>query len=385
MSSRSETRARIEASFGQPFVPGNQLDRLKNGVEIFPALFEAVRGARWTIDFLTFIYWRGDVAYELAQLFAAKAREGIRVRVLLDGVGSLKMDPELRRTMTRAGVDVRTFRPPSTWRLWRLDHRTHRKILVVDGRVGFTGGVGIATEWEGDAEDPEHWRDDHFRLRGPALVGLHAAFVGNWMEVARTVANEDLDRFRDLEEEGAASILSLRSTASVGWSDLMLLVHLVAACAQGRLRLTTPYFVPDEETVRLLCAAAERGVVVEVLTAGRYNDQRVALLAGRVYFQRLLDAGVEIHLFDRTMMHTKALTLDGWFAVVGSPNWNHRSLRKDDELCLVVDDDAFVRILDADFDEDLEASRTLDAARWAQRGWSARLAERVCHAVRHEL
>src|SRR5690606_17200742 len=205
-------RRALEATLGIPFAEGNSIRVLRNGKEIFPALLEAIEQAEHTIDFLTYVYWTGDIAERFADALIRKARQGVDVDVILDAFGAKQMNRQLVQKMEQAGVTVCWFRP-MTWRLWRFDNRTHRKILVCDGAVGFTGGVGIAEEWEGDALNPSQWRDTHIRVEGPAVHGIHAAFLGNWSEMGRTVKLRD-EAFPKLQGRGDAAVMSLRSVAS---------------------------------------------------------------------------------------------------------------------------------------------------------------------------
>ncbi|GJM22074.1 MAG: cardiolipin synthase B [Planctomycetota bacterium] len=367
-------RRTLELGLGVPFRSGNALEVLRNGDEIFAAMLAAIDAAQRSIDLCTFVYWTGSVAERFAERLAARASEGLQVRVLLDGVGSLKMPERLTRQMREAGADVRIFRPPATLRLWRVDHRTHRKLLVCDNRVGFTGGVGIAEEWEGDARHPGEWRDTHLRLEGPAVDGLCAAFLSNWMETAPSATPPPTPR--EHEHAGTSEVLVLASTAAVAWSDVALLYHLLISSAESRLRITTPYFVPDANSLELLCAAARRKVDVEILVAGEHNDSRLSQWAGRQHYQALLDAGVRLSHYERTMMHAKVITIDEHLAVLGSPNFNRRSMQKDDELSLVIDDAEICATLDQHFDEDLQHAVLVDPARWPERALWERCAER---------
>jgi len=376
-------RRALELGLGVPFQSHNQLEVLRNGIEIFPAMLAAIADAERTIDLCTFVYWTGDIAERFAEALAARARDGLRVRVLIDGVGSLKMPDRLSQLMRDAGADVRVFRPPATLRLWRIDHRTHRKLLICDDRVGFTGGVGIAAEWQGDARNPDEWRDTHVRIEGRAVDGLCGAFLSNWMETQP--GSTDVPMPNQPELVGSSDVLVLASTAAVAWSDVTLLYHLVISETHQRLRITTPYFVPDENSLTLLCAAAQRGVSVEILVAGKHNDSRLSQWSGRRYYQALLDAGVQLYHYERTMLHAKVITVDGHLAVLGSPNFNRRSMQKDDELCLVIGDPEVCALLDRHFEDDLEHAERVDATRWRARPRWERCAERLAGVFANEV
>lgn len=385
MTDRERRRRLLECSLGGTFRPGNEITLLRNGDRIFPAMLEAIATAERSIDFTTFVYWSGAIAERVARALAERARAGVRVRALIDGVGSLPMDEGLRRLMQEAGVDLRVFRPPSTWRVWRTSHRTHRKLLIVDGRVGFTGGVGVADEWDGDARNPGEWRETHLRVVGPVVDALGAAFLGNWMEMASDELPGDDDLAPVRSGAGGSDVLAVRSTAAVGWSETALLWHALIHSARRRLWIATPYFVPDARGLELLVEAAGRGVDVRVLTAGAHNDSRLSQLAGRRHVQDLLDADVRVGFYDHTMLHLKVITVDGEVACLGSANINRRSLQKDDEFCLIIDDPRLAAELDEDFEQDGLRARWPDAEAWRQRPWHERLLERLVQPLRSNL
>ncbi len=228
----------LEGIVGIPFTPGNRIDVLKNGCRIFPAMLEAVVNARHSIDFLTFIYWQGDIADKFGHALAERAEAGVRVRILLDAFGASSMPKIVLERMTAAGCEIAWFRPTARWRLWQVDNRTHRKILICDNHVGFTGGVGIASEWEGDARGPGEWRETHFRIEGPALGGLRGAFLSNWVEAGRS-GFYDAWRLPDADAPGEARIQVLRTSAAVNYSDIATLLRLLLTLAQRELFITT--------------------------------------------------------------------------------------------------------------------------------------------------
>ncbi len=383
MSSPDDSYARsFESLLGVPFTHGNSIERLLNGNAIFPAMLDAIAQAESTIEFLTFVYWTGDIADRVAGALAERAHAGVRVRVLLDAIGSAQMRAELTERMESAGVEVRHFRPPS-WRFWETLHRTHRKVLVCDDQIGFTGGVGIAEEWEGDASGPHEWRDTHFRIEGPAVSGLRAAFYGNWIEEV-DIERDDLIA-TDHAMPGEARVQVVRSTASYAWSDAALVLRACLLAARRSIDLTTAYFVPGEASVRALCAAAERGVRVRVLIPGPYADQRVVRVASQDVYAPLLEAGVEIWNYQRSMLHAKVMTIDGVLATVGSSNFNQRSMSQDDEVCVQVLDRDFVGTLDRDFENDLADSVRIDLTRWRRRDGFQRLKELATRTVRRQL
>jgi cardiolipin synthase len=370
-------RRALEALLGVPATEGNAVDVLRNGDRIFPAMFEAIASATSTIDFLTFVYWQGSIGREMAALLAERASAGVRVRVILDALGAFSMDRTLVDDMIAAGAQVEWFRPVNKSRFWEANHRSHRKVLICDEAVAFTGGIGIADEWRGDARGPGEWRDTHFRIRGPAVDGLRAAFVQNWAETGRPLLDEGVDRFPVQPVAGATVAQVVRGAAQTGWSDVATLVRSLLALAQERVRITTAYFVPDEATCAALAATAQRGVEVDVLIPGPHIDKRYVQLASQAQYQGLLKAGVRLWSYQVTMLHAKVITVDRTVASVGSANFTSRSLLLDDEVNVVVFDPDVVAVLDDHFEADLAVSAPVDPQSWPDRGRAQRALEQL--------
>jgi cardiolipin synthase A/B len=375
-------RRTLEGVLGVPATEGNRVEVLRNGHEIFPAMFEAVEGAEHTIDFLTFVYWKGDIGTRLAEALAARARANVRVRVLLDSFGARLIDPSAIRLMEDNGVHLRWFRPLKKLRPGQVNHRTHRKVLIVDEATAFTGGVGIADEWQGDARNEQEWRDTHFRIEGPAVDGLRAAFLDNWIEADSTIFDRAIDRFPDQPQPGRAVIQCVRGASETGRSDAETLFRTLLQLARSRVRLTTAYFVPDEDLTDDLCRAANRGVDVEILLPGPHADKRIVQVVAESSYRRLLDSGIAIWNYQATMLHAKVMTVDGHTAIVGSANFNSRSMALDEEINVVLVDDATTGTLDQQFDDDLAQSIRIDPQRWKQRGWPQRSRERVLRPLK---
>ena len=363
-------RRAMEGTLGIPFTDGNHVERLVNGIRIFPSMIEAIETAEKSIDFLTFIYWQGDVAERFGHTLAERARAGVRIRILLDSFGAHSMPESVLQELEAAGAEVAWFRPVKRWRFWQVDNRTHRKILIVDNRIGFTGGVGIAAEWDGDARNPGEWRETHFRVTGPAIDGLRGAFLSNWVEAGRRGFEDRWTMTAPAAEtdEDAAQIQVLRTSAAVNYSDIATLFRLVITLAQKRLRITTGYFVPDTATVEMLCEAAKRGVEIEVLMPGPHTDSRVARIAGEDAYRPLLEAGVQLYRYQPTMLHAKILLVDDAVAVTGSANFNHRSMGKDDEIAISIIHAPTIAALSADFDDDRERCHKVTLQEWQARG-----------------
>lgn len=375
-SRTSYLRSMLEGAIGVPFTDGNEITVLRNGVEIFPAMLEAISQTRSTIEFLTFVYWQGKVAREFAAALSERSRAGVNVSVLLDGFGSAKMDKDLIQDMREAGVTVQWFRPVSKLQLIKGNHRTHRKLLVCDGDVAFTGGVGIAEEWEGNARTPGEWRDTHFRIRGPAVRHLQAAFLNNWIETGRPLPSLK-KHINSPKPVGKAAIQVVRSTASIGWNDTATLIKVIFTYAKKRIWVTTGFFVVDDRTRAILAEAARRGVDVRIIYPGRYHDSRVSKVAGERKLQPLLDAGVKIFRYQKSMIHAKVMLIDDTFACIGSTNLNQRSLLKDDEVSLALDSPPTVQILGRHFEEDLNDCIQLRKHKWSNRSLWQRAKEIV--------
>ncbi|MBT2412979.1 cardiolipin synthase B [Streptomyces sp. ISL-12] len=377
-------RRRLERLIGIAATEGNALVALRNGDEIFPAMLDAIRSAEHTVDMMTFVYWKGAIAREFAHALADRARDGVRVRLLLDGFGSRLIDKDLLEEMRRSGVQVAWFRKPLYLSPLKQNHRCHRKVLVVDEQTAFTGGVGIAEEWCGDARGPGEWRDTHVRVRGPAVDGIAAAFAQNWAECHDELF-DDRDRFSGHRPQGDAVVQVVRGSASFGWQDMQTLIRVMIESAEERFRLATAYFSPDAYFIGLLCAAARRGVEVEILLPGPHTDKRVCQLAGQHFYEDLLACGVKVHQYQPTMLHTKVITVDRTAALVGSTNFNRRSLAHDEEVMLAVLDEEFTATLDAHFDADTAASRLMRPSRWRRRDLLQRTREYAVQPIRRYL
>ena len=375
---------RLHGLLGVPPTFGNEVRVLRNGDEIFPAMLEAIRAAERTVDFVTFVYWSGDIAVEFASELQAAARRGCRVRVLLDAVGARKISETLVDDMKRAGCHVRWFRPffdKKVPKIAEANRRTHRKILVCDNEIGFCGGVGIAEEWTGDARDEGEWRDTHLGVRGPAVAGLLSAFLDNWADQHEDGYHPGGELDVDFTERGSTAMFVIRGSAETGASDVWRMIMALVSMAEKRLRIATAYFNPDRFVIDELIGAVERGVHVTLLVPGAHHDKRFVQIAGEEAYQELLDAGVDIRTYGISMMHAKVMTVDGRIATVGSTNFNRRSMQHDEEANAVIVDEDVVRVLDRHFDQDLESSDELDPSRWADRGLPQKMAEKVTTVV----
>jgi cardiolipin synthase len=381
---RLTLRRTLECLVGAAFTEGNAITVLRNGDEIFPAMLEAIRGAEHSVDLMTFVYWKGWPARDFADVLTDRARAGVRVRVLIDALGGRLIEDGLIEAMEESGVDVHWFRKPLHKSPFKQNHRGHRKLLVVDETIGFTGGVGIAEEWGGDARHEGEWRDTHFRVEGPAVDGLAAAFVQDWAETGRPLYDER-SRFPEQARNGSAVIQVVRGSASIGWDDIHTVWYVLMRSARERIRLQSAYFSPDAALVDALKEAVARGVEVDVLLPGPHADKRVTQLASEATYAELGSAGVRIWNFQPSMLHTKIMVVDGAAALVGSSNVNRRSLDHDEEVAMVVIDQPTVDLLEQQFLDDLERSRRIDLTRWENRGLPQRLKEQAVKPIRRWL
>ena len=354
-STSSAIHHALVSTFGRPGSTARTVDVLRNGNQIFPSMLEAIGSAESTIEFATFVYWQGDIAERFAHSLAERAAAGVEVRVLIDAFGGHRMRQHLRRIMIDRGCVVADFNPWNWRRPWRAGHRSHRKTLIVDDSIAFTGGVGIASEWEGDASDPSEWRDSHFRFTGEVVTGLRSTFIDNWLD---TTGDHPLRLVREpvAHEPGEIPTFVVDADHSDSRNDIHDHFRLLIGCASETIRLTTAYFVPDETIVDDLIEAARRGVDVELLLPGPHIDKNFVRLAGRQTMERLADGGVRVSTYQRTMLHAKVLTIDGEVASIGSANVNRRSGHHDQEANVVIFSDEVARCLDAHFDDDLRSA-----------------------------
>lgn len=357
---------------GPPLIDGNTVETLINGDRIFPSMLEAISGAQLTVDFETYIYWSGEIGRKFAEALAERARGGIKVHVLVDWLGSQKMDNAAVELMEAAGVKFRKYRPLRWYNLGRVNNRTHRKLLIVDGRIGFTGGVGIADEWSGDAEDATHWRDNHYRIEGPAVAQMQAAFTDNWTKVSGWVLHGDL-YFPPPQNKGPM-LAQVFQSSSEGGSESMHLMYLLSIAAATRtIDLAMAYFVPDRVTREALVGAIKRGVRVRLILPNQLTDADFVRSASRADWGPLLAAGALIHEYQPTLYHVKLLVVDGLWSSVGSTNFDARSFRLNDEANLNVYDRAFAASQTVSFEKDLQQSRRITYEQWLARPWYEKL------------
>jgi cardiolipin synthase len=369
---------------GPPVVAGNRIDALQNGDEIFPAMLAAIKSARRTINFESYIYWSGDIGRAFADALAERAKAGVQVRVLLDWLGSQKIDEALLDEMRSAGVEVFLFHPLSWYDIARVNNRTHRKLLIVDGKVGFTGGVGIADKWQGRAQDADHWRDSHYRAEGPVVAQMQATFIDNWTKVSGKVLHGS-DYLPTVGPVADARAQMFSSSPQGGAESMQLMYLLVIAAASRTIDLASAYFVPDELTSEALVAAMRRGVRFRVIVPGPIVDTDVVRRASRSTWGPLLAAGAEIYEYQPTMYHCKVMIVDGLLVSVGSTNFDPRSFRLNDEANLNVYDRAFAAAQEKVFEQDIARSKRITLADWENRPWHEKLMEHAAGLLKTQL
>ncbi len=373
----------VEALTGAPVTPSNTVAILLNGDEIFPAQLAAIRGAKTSITYAQYFYEDGPNAREIAQTLAARCREGLPVRVLLDAFGSLTMPPEHRTAMEQSGCRVVTFRPLRSFAIDKANNRNHRRILVTDGRVGFTGGSGASHKWMGNGRTDGQWRETDVRVEGPVVQHLQGAFAENWLEATGEVLGGD-EYFPRLAPRGAARAQIVRSSPAGGSYGMYTMFILAVGAARRTINITNPYFVPDEQLRQALIDAVQRGVRVSILLPGKI-DNNVVRQASRRDLGRLLQQGIKIYEYQPGLLHSKTMVVDGLWATVGSTNLDNRSFALNEELNIAVYSRDVARRLDEVFAEDLRHAHELDYARWSQRSVKDRVLELLAAPLWHQL
>ncbi|MEO8248314.1 MAG: cardiolipin synthase [Burkholderiales bacterium] len=383
-SADPQFRRALGSLLGPPIVEGNWVEILKNGEQIFPAMLEAIRSARQTITFETFIYWSGSIGDEFADALAERARQGVRVHVLLDWFGSARMEDRLIEKMRAAGIEVKRYHKPHWSRLPKLNNRTHRKLLVIDGTTGFTGGVGIAEQWRGQAQDPDHWRDNHYRVEGPVVAHLQGVFMSNWIKATGAVLHGEA-YFPELQPRGDLPAQMFSSSPSGGADSMHLMYLMTIAAASSSIDLSTPYFVPDELATKALTEAARRGVKVRIITPSSHTDSPVVRRASRSRWGPLLAAGIEIFEYQPTLYHSKVLVVDRLLASIGSTNFDNRSFALNDEANLNVLHQGLAAELNEIFEQDLEQAERVTLEAWQGRPLKEKLIERAASLLGAQL
>lgn len=374
----------MDSLLGPPILSGNEVTPLQNGDEIFPAMLGAIRAATSSITFETYIYWSGKVGEDFADALVERALAGVPVHVMLDWLGSQKIAGKLINKMKVAGIDVERYHALRWYSLGRMNNRTHRKVLVVDGAVAFTGGVGIADQWSGHAQDPGHWRDSHFKVVGPVVAQFQAAFLDNWIKTTGNVLH-GADYFPLLRAVGSQSMQLFMSSPAGGSSSMRLMYLSAITAAESAIDIQAAYFVPDSLMVRQLIQARGREVRVRILLPDKHLDSETIRIASKKMWGPLLDSGVEIYLYEPTMLHCKMLIFDRYLVSVGSTNFDMRSFDLNDEASLNIYDRAFGQQMTEVFETDLKSASAYSLDMWNRRPWSQRFAESILIPLRSQL
>jgi cardiolipin synthase len=377
-------RATLVGFTGGSVVGGNRVEVLLNGEEVFPAKLAAIRAARKTITYAQYVFEEGEPAADAARALAEKCRAGVKVHVLIDAVGSLMMPVAYRDWMTQAGCQVVSYRPLTPWAIDRVNYRNHRRILVVDGRVGITGGSGTSGKWSGNGKQEGQWRDTDIRVEGPVVSQLQGAFAENWLE-ATGAAIGGPDYFPwPLARKGDVDAQIVRSSPAGGSVAMYTMFLLAMASARHSIYITNPYFVPDDKMIDTLIQARERGVRVVLILPGAI-DHNLVRQASRAELGRLLKAGIKVYEYKAALLHSKTMVIDSMWATVGSTNLDRRSFELNEELNLVVYNGEVARRLERVFLADLEQSREVTYVQWANRGFFSRFLEILSIPVRDQL
>jgi cardiolipin synthase len=351
---------------GVPFEPGNKLELLNNGDEFYPSMLKAVHAARHSITIEAYIYWAGEIGMTFAEALAERASHGVKVKILLDAVGSSSVGNEILAVLNKGGCHVAWYNPIRWNKLRRLNNRTHRKSLIIDGCIGFTGGAGIADHWTGNAQDAKHWRDLQIRMEGPAVQPLQTGFAQNWLECTGELVTGP-DFYPTLDPVGKVALQTVMSSPETGASTVRVMYCLAISAACESIEIANPYFVPDHLAIDLFRDAVKRGVRVRVMVAGTRNDTWMARQNSLRLYGALLEAGVELLEYNRTMMHHKTMVVDGLWATVGTTNFDNRSFAHNEENNVCLCDETFSRELNEMFEEDAAVCERVDLERWRNR------------------
>jgi len=374
----------VAGATGAAFVEGNRVTVLNNGDEFYPAMLDAIRRARRSVTIEAYIYWNGEIGREFARALAERSRDGVLVKILLDAVGSATIGTDILKTLEGGGCQLAWFHPVHWYTISRFNQRTHRKTLLVDGRVGFTGGAGIGDQWSGHGQDPEHWHDVQVRVEGPGVVPLQTGFVANWLETTgELVTGEDF--FPAAREAGETPVQTVMSSPVVGSSSVRTLYLLSIICARKSIRIANPYFVPDGAAVEALKEARARGVRVQIIVSGERADHWLARHNSARLYGRLLEAGVTIHEYELTMLHHKVMVVDEKWATIGTANFDNRSFGLNEESNVSFFDPAPIARLLEIFEEDLPRSREITLEAWRRRGILRKVQEVVASLLQEQV
>jgi cardiolipin synthase len=366
----------ITGASGVPILPGNRIDVLNNGDEFYPAMLDEIRNARTSITIEAYIYWAGEIGRRFAHALAARAHDGIPVKILLDAVGSATIGADILATLEKGGCQLAWYNRIHWYTIGRFNHRTHRKSLVIDGRVGFTGGAGIADVWLGHAQSPEHWRDTQIRIAGPAVTPLQTGFAQNWMQTTGELLSGDT-YYPEHERAGDLPVQTVMSSPESGASSVRLMHYLPIVCARRSIFIANPYFIPDQAAIDTLIEARQRGVDVRIMVAGQHNDTWLARQNSRRLYGPLLRAGIQILEYNSTFMHQKTMVVDGIWVSIGTTNFDNRSFAHNEETSVCVKDAGLATRMEQTFRNDMRACDRVEFEAWQKRGLLTKSLEAV--------
>jgi cardiolipin synthase len=379
----AEFRGTIAGATGAPFIPGNSLELLNNGDAFYPRMLDAIKGARHSITIEAYIYWAGNIGGVFAAALAERAKAGCPVKILLDAIGSATIGTEILDILEAAGCQVAWYNPIRWYSLGRFNNRTHRKSLIIDGEVAFTGGAGIADHWCGKATGPDEWRDMQIRLEGPAVVPLQTGFAHNWQQTTGELLSGD-PYYPVIGKRGPLAVQTLLSSPETGASSMRTMYYLSIVCARQSIYIANPYFVPDPVAIDTLIDARQRGVDVRIMVSGTRNDNWLARYNSVRLFGRLLEAGIEIQEFNRTMLHQKTMVVDGRWVTLGTTNFDNRSFAHNEESNVCIYDRALAEQLHTIFLDDLGGCEQVMIERWRKRGAWVRAQEIVAAVLQEQ-
>lgn len=367
-----------------PFVPGNLVTLYNNGDEFYPAMLAAIESARNSITMEQYIFWDGHVGRRFAEAFAEKARSGVPVKLLLDAIGSATLGREIFHILEAGGCQLAWFGPLHWYTLHRANRRNHRKSLIVDGRLAFTGGAGLADHWLGAALHPEEWRDIQVAAKGPAALALQTGFAQNWLQSTGEIISGPAF-FPEVPPQGPVKVQTIQSSPLFGAGVVGSAYLMAIQCARHELFIANPYFLPDTRVTEMLAAARARGVTVKVMVAGKHIDACLARHNSVRCYGRLLQADIDIYEFAPTMLHQKTMVVDGNWATVGTANFDNRSFALNEETNLCFHGDSVVGQLRAGFMADLARCERVDLATWRRRGIWSRIMEQAASLIENQL
>jgi len=371
-----EFLATITGATGVPILSGNRIDVLRNGDEFYPVMLEEIGQAQASITIEAYIYWAGEIGRRFADALAAKAREGIPVKILLDAVGSATIGSDILETLEKGGCQLAWYNRIHWYTIGQFNHRTHRKSLIIDGRVGFTGGAGIADVWLGHAQSPEHWRDTQVRIAGPAVTPLQTGFAANWSQTTGELLS-GATYYPEHTREGDFKVQTVMSSPESGVSSVRLMHYLPIVCARRSIYISNPYFIPDQAAIDTLVEAKRRGVDVRIMISGKHNDNWLARKNSTRLYGQLLEAGVTVLEYNRTMLHQKTLVVDGQWVSIGTTNFDNRSFAQNEETSVCVNDAELAAFMEETFRGDMCACDRVELEAWQRRGLVAKSLEAV--------